>query len=146
MQWAQKLDRPQVSSHKYSWWPTEALISQDGTISLTDGVLYPHSRDSTREVLMRAKHHLVLDNCTTNTHKNKSKLLLQQTDPDIDWVVPALAREYVTTHTTAPLSCISFLDSEQLLMTVEGTSFIPSHSLYFVQVEARGHFSDCMRN
>lgn len=65
---------------QYLWWPTEALISQEGTISLGEGMVYPHSRVSVRDALMRDKHHLVLDNCTTYTHKNQSKLWLQQTD------------------------------------------------------------------
>lgn len=90
--------------------------------------LHPHSRDSFRDTLMRDKHHLVLDTCTTYTHKNRSKLWLQQTDQSNYWGLAASAKTYVTTRTTPSQSCVSFLLPVQLSMTAEGASFSPSHS------------------
>lgn len=51
---------------------------------------------------------------------------------------------FLSTHTIPLCSFMSFLDSVQLLMTAEGTSFSPSHASYFVRVEAGGHSSDYM--
>lgn len=58
-------DMPRVL--QYLWWPTEALISQEGTISPGEGMVFPHSRGPIRGALMRDKHHLVLDSWTTES-------------------------------------------------------------------------------
>lgn len=90
---------------------------------------------------MRDKHHLVLDNCTTYTHKKESKLWLQQTTRSLSlWRLKYSSRRICHyTYQSSTLLCL-----QQIVYTHDDRThlLIP----YFVQVEAGGHFSDYVQN
>lgn len=69
---------------------------------------FTHTAGIPLGTLMRDKHHLVLDNCTTYTHKNESKLWLQQTTRSLSlWRLNYTSRRICHyTYQTSTLLCL----------------------------------------